>query len=133
MIVAVALLGVVFWRFGLPVLKDLVDAGEILRPGDVKLVQRGGQIYRANCASCHGADLEGQPDWRSPGADGLMPAPPHDATGHTWHHTDNVLFGLTKYGVVKFAGLKDYTSAMPIYEDILPDEDIVAVLSRGIA
>ncbi|MDO8276710.1 MAG: hypothetical protein Q7T63_01135 [Burkholderiaceae bacterium] len=24
--------------------------------------------------------------WRSPGADGRTPAPPHDETGHTWHH-----------------------------------------------
>lgn len=25
----------------------------------------GAALYRDNCASCHGADLEGQPDWMS--------------------------------------------------------------------
>ena len=49
-------------------------------------------LYAENCASCHGAKLEGQPDWRSPGPDGVMPAPPHDRTGHTWHHGDGMLF-----------------------------------------
>jgi mono/diheme cytochrome c family protein len=127
--IAVALLGVVFWRFGLPAMKNLLLTGEILRPGDTELVERGGRIYQANCGSCHGVNLEGQPDWRGPGADGMMPAPPHDETGHTWHHTDDVLFGLTKYGVAKFAGLKDYQSAMPVYENILTDDEIIAALS----
>lgn len=26
----------------------------------------GRAVYLANCASCHGTKLEGQPDWRSP-------------------------------------------------------------------
>ena len=43
----------------------------------------GAQLYAENCASCHGANLEGQADWRSPGPDGRLPAPPHDETGHT--------------------------------------------------
>ena len=57
------------------------------------------------------------------------PAPPHDASGHTWHHPDEVLFRITKYGVAKAANLKNYESAMPAYEDRLSDEEIVAVLS----
>ena len=48
----------------------------------------GGRIlYKEHCASCHGAKLEGQPNWRRIGKDGLLPAPPHDATGHTWQRT----------------------------------------------
>ncbi|MCW5719495.1 MAG: cytochrome c, partial [Bauldia sp.] len=54
---------------------------------------RAGQtLYLANCASCHGVDLEGQPNWQTPLADGRFPAPPHDETGHTWHHSDAQLF-----------------------------------------
>ena len=34
----------------------------------------GRGVYQAHCATCHGADLEGQPNWRKRGADGLMPA-----------------------------------------------------------
>ncbi|MDT0683092.1 cytochrome c [Roseicyclus sp. F158] len=99
-----------------------------LVPDDESMVAQGAQIYAAECASCHGADLEGQPDWRSPGPDGLRPAPPHDASGHTWHHDDTTLFILTKHGL---AGVLDDPplSGMPAYEEVLTDEEIVAVLS----
>jgi mono/diheme cytochrome c family protein len=58
-----------------------------------------------------------------------MPAPPHDATGHTWHHSDQLLFDITKHGVAKAAKLKDYDSAMPAFAGALSDAEIVAVLS----
>ena len=44
-----------------------------LRPDDAKLVTLGQQVYEARCASCHGVRLEGQANWRQPGADGLQP------------------------------------------------------------
>lgn len=104
------------------------DEAGLLRPDDTRLVARGRLAYQDNCASCHGGNLEGQPNWQSPGPDGRMPAPPHDPSGHTWHHADNLLFELTKYGLKKFAG-DDYKSNMPAYEGTLDDEDIIAVLS----
>lgn len=103
-------------------------ANGLLRPGDPALVARGEAIYAERCASCHGADLQGEPDWRSPKSDGLMPAPPHDETGHTWHHPDDVLFALTKFGPASYVG-GDYRSNMPAYDGILGDDDILAVLS----
>jgi mono/diheme cytochrome c family protein len=51
----------------------------------------GRVLYVEHCATCHGVNLEGQPGWRRPNADGLYPAPPHDETGHTWHHDDTML------------------------------------------
>ncbi|RMH47672.1 MAG: hypothetical protein D6686_12315 [Alphaproteobacteria bacterium] len=54
-------------------------------------IAEGRQLYAEFCASCHGANLEGQPDWQSPGPDGRLPAPPHDETGHSWHHGDALL------------------------------------------
>lgn len=65
---------------------------------DRAAVERGTPLYAENCASCHGVNLEGQPNWRSPNADGTPPAPPHDDTGHTWHHSDKLLFEYTKLG-----------------------------------
>ena len=62
-------------------------------------------------------------------AQGRMPAPPHDASGHTWHHPDQLLFEITKHGVAKAAKLKDYDSAMPAFAGVLSDAEIVAVLS----
>lgn len=57
-----------------------------------------------------------------------MPAPPHDQSGHTWHHTDKALFGVTKLGLKLFAG-ENYESDMPAFEGILKDEEIEAVLA----
>jgi len=100
-----------------------------LQPDDGTVVAQGRQVYTAHCASCHGARLEGQPNWQQRDAQGRLPAPPHDASGHTWHHADELLFRITKYGVAKAANLKDHESAMPAFETTLSDAEIVAVLS----
>ena len=81
------------------------------------------------CASCHGANLEGQANWRQRKPDGRLPAPPHDETGHTWHHPDAQLFALTKYGPANLVSQGSYESDMPGYDGVLSDAEIVAVLS----
>ena len=90
-------------------------------------IQQGKQIYATSCASCHGANLQGQPDWKRRLDNGLMPAPPHDATGHTASHSDRELFTFTKLGVAAVMG-DGYESAMPAFGDTLSDDDIAAVL-----
>ncbi|WP_274626825.1 c-type cytochrome [Arvimicrobium flavum] len=87
----------------------------------------GRQLYAENCASCHGANLEGQPDWKRPGPNGRLPAPPHDASGHTWHHSDDQLFAITKFGTAAIVG-NGYESDMPGFGDRLSDGEIRAVL-----
>ena len=86
------------------------------------------KIYFENCASCHGVKLEGQPNWRKRDAGGYLPAPPHDETGHTWHHSDDYLFMITKFGLEKFLDAP-YPNNMPVYASLLSDEEIIAVLS----
>jgi mono/diheme cytochrome c family protein len=93
-----------------------------------QLVAQGASIYEDTCASCHGQNLEGQPDWRTRTEDGLLPAPPHDESGHTWHHPGNVLFEITKFGGQKNAP-EGFISAMPGFDDILSDRDIWASLA----
>jgi mono/diheme cytochrome c family protein len=88
---------------------------------------QGHQIYADLCAACHGADLEGQPDWRTPLASGRLPAPPHDESGHTWHHPDEVLFRIVKEGTAAVVG-GGYESDMPGFADVLSDAEIRAVL-----
>ena len=105
------------------------SAAIMLKPDDSEVLALGEKVYRTQCAACHGSHLEGQPNWRERGADGLLPAPPHDASGHTWHHPDDLLFRITKHGVAKAANLNDYRSAMPVYEGVLSDDEIVAALS----
>ena len=97
-------------------------------PNDPKLVRRGQMIYADYCASCHGRNLEGQANWRQRNPDGTLPAPPHDESGHTWHHPDQLLFDYTKKGGQALAP-EGFTSAMPEFGNELRDGDIWAVLS----
>jgi len=111
------------------ILKDKnAQAAYILNPDNYDIVELGKTVYFQNCASCHGVKLEGQKDWMSRLPNGLMPAPPHDETGHTWHHSDKYLFMITKYGIEDIIGQK-YPNNMPAYKNILSDKEIISVLS----
>jgi mono/diheme cytochrome c family protein len=96
---------------------------------DARQVALGTVVYRDHCASCHGANLEGQPDWKSRKPDGRLPAPPHDETGHTWHHPDDMLFQITKLGLKPPMAPAGYQSDMPAFGAALTDEQIWAVLA----
>ena len=77
-------------------------------------------------------NLEGQANWRSRNEDGTLPAPPHDETGHTWYHETKMLFEYTKLGgqvTLEAVGVKNFTSGMPAFGDVLTDEQIWEVLS----
>lgn len=89
----------------------------------------GQKIYATHCAACHGKRLEGQPDWRKRLPSGRLPAPPHDDSGHTWHHPDGQLFEITKYGLVPPNAPPGYESDMPAFGGVLSDEEIRAVLA----
>ena len=99
-----------------------------LRPNDPVYVKMGEKVYLEQCASCHGVNLEGQDGWRNTKVDGMRRAPPHDKSGHTWHHADEVLFNLTKYGFKAMIS-EDYEVSMPVYDGLIKDHEIVAVLS----
>jgi len=127
--VLAVLIGAAALVAGVVYLVEMPDAnGANADPRDPDLVAAGRAVYEAQCASCHGADLEGEPDWRARRADGRLPAPPHDETGHTWHHPDALLFGLTKYGPAAIIG-DGYESDMPGFEDVLSDDEIRAALA----
>ena len=109
---------------------DNQPAAAFIDPSDETLVALGKGIYATHCAACHGAKLEGQPDWRTRQPNGRLPAPPHDETGHTWHHPDAVLVDIVKNGLVPGRTAPDgYVSDMPAYAQILSDADITAVLA----
>jgi mono/diheme cytochrome c family protein len=95
---------------------------------DPVLIAAGREAYYLHCAVCHGAQLEGQPNWRTPNPDGSLPAPPHDASGHTWHHPDRVLFDITRNGGASVAP-PGFPSRMPAYAGTLSERDIWAVLA----
>jgi mono/diheme cytochrome c family protein len=90
-------------------------------PGEDR-VAIGAELYQQNCASCHQPDLAGDPDWKTPNEDGSYPPPPHDSSGHTWHHPDRVLIEIIREG-------SDFPqSRMPAFGDRLTDDDIEAIL-----
>lgn len=103
----------------IPVMPETVD------------IERGAALYATSCAACHGSNLEGQPDWQSPGADGALPAPPHDETGHTWHHSDRVLFEYTLLGgreALARQGM-EFDSGMPPFGGVLTEQEIWDILA----
>ena len=115
----------------------LIAALLIAYPGAADVIpakrsEAGAAIYARECASCHGEDLEGQPNWQEVHQDGTLPAPPHDTTGHTWHHPDSLLFTYTKLGgeeTLRQMGVAGFKSAMPGFGDRLSDTEIREVLS----
>jgi len=97
--------------------------------GDPQQVAAGKIVYQGSCASCHGKALEGQPAWRTRKADGKLPAPPQDKTGHSWHHPDEQLFLITRNGVKPPLAPEGYLSDMPAFDDKLSDRQIWDVIA----
>ena len=122
----ILLVGAVIYHFSSPVYE--AEASIVLKHNDDAIIDLGRVVYAENCGSCHGVALEGGANWRQRDVDGYLPAPPHDETGHTWHHSDSYLFLMTKYGIETMIG-KSYPNNMPAYEDKLTDEEILAALS----
>jgi mono/diheme cytochrome c family protein len=119
-VLVLAIVGAMAWR----------SKGSAIIPlDDPKRVSQGRVLYASHCARCHGANLEGEtPDWQIRKPSGELPAPPHDASGHTWHHGDEQLFAITKHGMARFAPV-GYKTAMPSFVGVLGDAEIRAVLA----
>lgn len=101
-----------------------------IAPPEIVDTVAGAALYQEHCATCHGADLGGQPDWQSPAADGGPKAPPHDASGHTWHHGDALLFTYTRLGGAETLAQQGiaFESNMPGFGDVLSDQEIWNIL-----
>ncbi|MCA8927283.1 MAG: cytochrome c [Alphaproteobacteria bacterium] len=126
-VVIVAVVGVGGWRYWQST-QPSAAAVPAIDANDAELVALGRDVYRAQCASCHGLDMRGEPNWQQRKPNGRLPAPPHNETGHTWHHPDSVLFALTKYGLSAVAG-RPVTTDMPAFEGTLSDREIAASLA----
>ena len=83
-----------------------VPPAPVLKPESVR---RGQMIYTRFCANCHGQNLEGAPDWKTPLASGSFPAPPQDSSGHTWHRAD-----LVRVEIIVKGGVSE-NSPMPAF------------------
>ncbi|MDA0735034.1 MAG: cytochrome c [Chloroflexi bacterium] len=99
-------------------------------PAFTEQVATGGRVvYQQNCASCHGLQGEGQPGWQITQPDGRLLAPPHNDTGHSWHHPDGLLFGIVKNGGASL-NIPKFESGMPAFGEELTDEEIRSVIEH---
>ncbi len=112
----------------LVLLRGPQPAGGRADPTNERLVAQGRIVYGQYCASCHGPNLEGQPSWQEALPEGGRPAPPHDETGHTWHHADELLFEIVQKGP-ESSTLPGYVYRMPAFGGALSDDEIWAVLA----
>ncbi len=94
---------------------------------DRQRVTAGRAIYQQRCAACHGAKGEGAPHWQQRDADGDMPPPPHDARGHTWKHSDAMLYRLVRDGWRDPFNKTDRLT-MPAFRDVLSPQEIRSVI-----
>ncbi len=92
-------------------------------------VALGKKVYYQHCANCHGEELEGQENWRKRKPNGRLPAPPHDDSGHTWHHPDQMLFDIIKNGLVAPYAPDNYETDMPAWQGRISEEEMWAVLA----
>lgn len=95
---------------------------------DAELVEAGRSVYAKHCASCHGARAEGAPSWEQPDAQGELPAPPHDAEGHTWKHSDAMLYRIVMRGW-RDPFNKTERLTMPGFSGILSPKEVRAVIT----
>lgn len=96
---------------------------------DAAEIALGRQVYLEQCAACHGQNAEGQPNWKVPDANGNLPAPPHDDTGHTWHHADGLLYEIIQDGFRDPLKPPDSPLTMPAFGEKLSDAEIRAVIA----
>ena len=100
-------------------------------PPDKDTATSSGQaIFLSNCAVCHGAGGEGQPDWHIKKPDGVLPAPPLNGDGHTWHHGDGTLYTYVSGGGKTFESpdIPSFKSGMPAFGETLSREEIIDVI-----
>ncbi len=84
---------------------------------------KGAQLFKENCAVCHGDRAQSTPNWKQPNAQGQYPPPPLDGTAHAWHHDLKTLHRSIKNGGVNIGGL------MPPFKDKLNKEDRDSVIA----
>jgi mono/diheme cytochrome c family protein len=97
---------------------------------DAEVMALGARTYAVHCATCHGPAGEGSPGWRTRGPDGHLPPPPHDASGHTWHHGDGLLFRIVRDGCDAYPPSARDRCGMPAFGDRLAGAEIRAVIEH---
>lgn len=93
-------------------------------------IDAGRRLYQLQCAACHAARAEGQPGWEGVNAAGEKPAPPHDRSGHTWKHSDAMLYRIVAQGWRDPFNKTQRLTMPPFGQTLAPDEirDVIQYL-----
>ena len=96
---------------------------------DPAMLAHGERIYAELCASCHGPSADGAPEGlhQQMTRAGEMPPPPHDSTGHTWRHSDALLYQILEQGWRDPFNLTERLT-MPAFGEVLDPWEIRAVI-----
>lgn len=86
----------------------------VQRVQDFARIANGKRVFTRHCAECHGANAEGDPNWRYRDASGQFPPPALNGTAHAWHHPLDELHGTIRDGV----------NNMPAWGAVLSPEEI---------
>jgi mono/diheme cytochrome c family protein len=121
--------GYYLWRFGPTLFTVEHNVTRVSTPISGGQMQTGRALYVANCAQCHGAQAEGNPVWKTVQPDGTYLPPPHDSSGHTWHHSDRLLSRIIREGGQAVYGANGLESRMPAFGNTLGEDEIAAVLA----
>ncbi len=91
-------------------------------------LEEGERVYRQYCSSCHGKEGQGMPNWVEQNALGELPAPPHGPEGHTWKHSDAMLYRIVADGW-RDPWNKTDRLTMPAFQDVLTPTEIRDVVN----
>lgn len=86
-------------------------------------VEQGREVYKANCAVCHGKRAEGAADWEVRGDLGFYPPPPLNGSGHSAHHPLEDMLRTISAGGTAGGGV------MPAFVDVLGEPDMRAAVA----
>jgi mono/diheme cytochrome c family protein len=114
---------------GLFIMITLISkADEMPELANTELIDLGLGVYQQQCASCHGATGEGALNWKEPNDSGELPAPPHGPKGHTWRHSDGMLYRMISRGW-RDPFNKTQMLTMPAFGGVLTPIEINAVIA----
>ena len=86
-------------------------------------LETGRELFRNQCAGCHGLEAQGTADWRQRDAAGNLPPPPLNGSAHAWHHSRDQLRDYILEGGVPLGG------TMPGFANLLDDRQALAVIA----
>ena len=103
--------------------EDRAQPVAAVRNTDPQVLAQGREVFKKNCAACHGDRAQGAPNWQKPGPDGKYPPPPLDGSAHAWHHPTTQLKQTILEGTLKLGG------NMPAWKGRLSEADMEAVIA----